>query len=196
MRLLGCLCHVIKATSSVDVHNQDLTHSGTVKVSSDHHFLKPTTAATFGAKFSSLQLLQPQRWSWISYGLGGLYLHDFYVHSSLGLIFRIKLYALLFVCFFEENGKRFAVIFIRRRKKIKRYKHTYNPTQLKLFQPTDNCKKRKQRAPCKERSENTSKTGKQWKHMHSQNIFHYRFNQINLASQMLLYFILNLVKVE
>ena len=59
-------------------------------------------------------------------------------NNSASILLRIKRISF----FFEENGKRFAVIFIRRRKKIKRYKHTYNPTQLKLFQPTDNCKKK------------------------------------------------------
>jgi len=60
--------------------------------------------------------------------------------------------------FFEENGKRFAVIFIRRRKKlIKIYKHTFNSTTQ--LNTTENFKENK------ELLVNTSKTAKQRNHI-------------------------------
>ena len=62
----------------------------------------------------------------------------------------------LVLFFFEENGKWFAVIFIRRRKKIKIYKHTFNSTQLDT---TENFKENK------ELLVNTSKTAKQRNHI-------------------------------
>ena len=61
--------------------------------------------------------------------------------------------------FFEENSKRFVIIFIRRRK-IKRYKHTFNPTQLKPFEPTVDCKKENKELLVKKDQKNTSKTTK------------------------------------
>ena len=60
--------------------------------------------------------------------------------------------------FFEENGKRFAVIFIRRRKKlIKIYKHTFNSTTQ--LNTTENFKENKKLLV------NTSKTAKQRNHI-------------------------------
>jgi len=71
----------------------------------------------------------------------------------LPFFFNLHFLSLLFRIFFEENGKRFAVIFIRRRKK--RYTNTLS-TQLNT---TENFKENK------ELLVNTSKTAKQRNHI-------------------------------